>query len=133
MRNFRATALVLAGALMSANANAADDNDVQTENDLRCVMVGMRMESSDNTTLRAASLIATMYYLGRLDGRTPKLDLESRIEDEIVHMQPEDYKAAALRCGKELQERGDAITELGNRLIEHGRKLLDRKNHAGLP
>jgi hypothetical protein len=60
------------------------------------------------------------YYIGRLDGRAPKLDIEGLMAQEIRRMTPADYDSEAKRCGNGLAEKGREITEIGKRLAEHG-------------
>jgi hypothetical protein len=44
--------------------------------DIRCVVVGMKMTGAANSPDQSRGFLLTLYYIGRLDGRSPKLDIE---------------------------------------------------------
>jgi len=115
-----------------AAANAGDKAiDASTEKDLRCIFVGSRMANADNAMMRASALPVMLYYLGRVDGRTPNLELENAITAVAVKTAkepPELLRATAVRCGKEMQSRGAVMDAVGRRLIERGRTMRDIEN-----
>ena len=65
----------------------------------------------------------TLYYIGRLDGREPKLDLEHFLIEETRQMTDADYLSEEKRCGAGLVQKGNQITEIGKRLIDAGKKI----------
>jgi hypothetical protein len=109
-------ALALSG--LSSQARAADD---LTRDDLRCAIVALSIAGSGKEA-QTVGMMSMFYYLGRLDGRTPDLDLENRLIDEIAVMKPADLKAAAQRCGAFLVVRGQKLQEVGKRLQERAGK-----------
>jgi hypothetical protein len=56
----------------------------------------------------------TYYFLGRLDGRTPKPDLERLISAESKKMTPADIQADQARCGVELDAKSRALQQIGH-------------------
>ena len=112
--------LVLA-PLLASQAQAADD---ETTADLRCLVTSLSLTTSDDQTARTAGLLASLYYFGRLDGRAPNLDLENRMVAEIERMTPEEIRAEAPRCGSTMKDRGQALTAIGNHLVERGQRML---------
>ena len=70
-----------------------------------------------------------LYWLGRLDGRTPKLNLEDRIIEASLYLQkPGVMQSEAVRCGKFLAVRGKAEEDMGKRITERGRKMMQMEN-----
>lgn len=88
--------------------------------DIRCVVISIRMLGSGNDTEKSAALVAVMYFLGKLDGRSPGLDLEKAIISQVDAMKPDDAKAEAVRCGTEMQERGKSLETIGTALTKKG-------------
>lgn len=57
-----------------------------------------------------------IYYLGRIDGRSPNTDLKSLLKNETQKMTTSALQSAASRCGKEFSARGEAIVRIGKSL-----------------
>jgi hypothetical protein len=119
MRNTWSTLLLGALALCSAQARA---QDADTTADVRCVIVGTRLLQQPGATEQSAGAMLTMYYIGRLDGRVPKLDLEEALIKEASIMTGSDYAAEAKRCGASLTAKGQEITRIGKDMVEKGQK-----------
>jgi hypothetical protein len=66
--------------------------------------------------LKPSLLSGSMYFLGKLQGRDPDLDLESRIAREAQKMAPEDMRDELVRCGNELEDRGAEMNAIASRL-----------------
>ncbi len=107
-------ALFVTASLFASEAKA---EDAQTNADLRCLVVGLRLAGSPTEALKNAGTIATLYYLGRLDGHSEKLDLENLVANEIAKMSTQDFQSEAKRCGQLLTARGQALQALGKDLI----------------
>jgi hypothetical protein len=58
----------------------------------------------------------TIYYMGRVEGRDPTLDLQSRIADEVLKMSTLDMQSETRRCTAGLKAKGEAIAEMGKNL-----------------
>ena len=101
---------IISGALLATGATAQND---EATDDLRCLVVGLNLNQSPIETLRGASVLMTIYYMGRLEGRDPNLDLKGRIADEGRKMSAGDMQSETRRCAAELKAKGEAIAEMG--------------------
>ena len=90
--------------------------------DIRCVVVGMKLAGATSPPDRSRGFLLTLYYIGRLDGRAPKLDIEHLIIEETRKMADADYASEEKRCGAGLAEKGRQITEIGKHLVESEKK-----------
>lgn len=107
---------LLAVSLLGAGPAAADTKSTAAASiagDVHCVVIGLILFRSTDTTAQTAGLIMTYYYLGRLDGRTPKPDLEHLISVEAKKMTPADMQADQARCGTELDAKSRALQLIG--------------------
>jgi hypothetical protein len=91
----------------------AHAQDAPTDADLRCLLVTFVGASSGDANIRGASILAAMYYLGRIDGRAPQLDLSAALIPRAKAFRPEQAASEAKRCGAMLKARGDALKQLG--------------------
>lgn len=80
------------------------------------MIVGAQLSASPNQEQRVPGQMILMYYLGRIDGRSPHADLRTLIRNEMQRMTAADLKSAASRCGKEFASRGDAVVQIGKSL-----------------
>jgi len=124
MRNTLLTVLVGALTLSSVQAPA---QDAETIADVRCVIVGMKLVGIADPTQQSAGMMLSMYYIGRLDGRVPKLDIEELMIKEISTMTTSDYGSEAKRCGASLTDKGQEITRIGKDMVERGQKMSGKQ------
>lgn len=117
--------LLTLAALFSINARAESNT---TNDDVRCLVVAMKMASSSDQTTRSASAVLAYYYFGRVDGASPGLDLGAAIIDELSKMTPEVLQSEARRCGTELSKRGAALTAIGQDLKKQGEEQLHKSS-----
>ena len=121
----RITIAILAGALALATAaraapdpaglpaTAADDPNAA---DVRCVVVAFGLSQSPDPQVKALAGAASLYYAGRLQGRSPGLDLESAFVQQAGRIAPEDFRGELQRCSRELQAEGAALKAIGEDL-----------------
>ena len=100
----------------------------ETFADLRCVIVGMKIGGTGNSTQQSAAMMSILYYIGRIDGRDPGLDIEVTLAKEFIKMTPANFGLEATRCGNHLTKRGKEITKMGEDMTELGRKMLENPN-----
>ena len=106
--------LLLSAALLLAPACAfAADLD---EADVTCVFVGMRMSQSPDAATRAVSVGTIMYFMGKLDGRSPKYDLLPHLTEVQSRMSQDLLITEAKRCEDEISVRGNTINAAGRSL-----------------
>jgi hypothetical protein len=84
--------------------------------DVRCLLASIALMSTPNNTTRAAAATSALYFLGRLDGREPRADLQTLIREESQRMSQSDLAAESKRCGQELRERAQVVSTLGQQL-----------------
>jgi hypothetical protein len=116
----------VAGVLLLAltNGAVADGDDVE-KNDIQCLVLGLQMAQSPDNAQNSTAMMVTFYYLGRLDGRNPALDLENRIIDETSAMSKlpaSDLNKIRTRCGSELTTRGQQLTVIGGDIIKRAQQ-----------
>jgi hypothetical protein len=120
------TALFSAAVLLSALPVAAQEASLAAADraDLQCmalvaVMAGITMEEGgddDGAATRLAGMSGgLMYYLGRLEGRSPDIDWLAQLTDYLEKAEAEDFDAVAPRCSKELIEKGQALVDFGGK------------------
>lgn len=88
--------------------------------DLRCLVASLTLVNSSNPQQRQAGMGSFSYWLGRVDGAQPDIDLEERIATLSQQMTGEDVAREMVRCGTELMARGQEIQRIGNRLQSRG-------------
>jgi hypothetical protein len=101
--------------MLSAVARA-DTANTRTVADAQCLVVGARLSASSDPQQRVPGQMILMYYLGRIDGRSPNTDLEALIKTETQKMTTSELQSAAGRCGKEFSARGEEIVRIGKSL-----------------
>jgi hypothetical protein len=121
MRNLLVAGVVALGLSAPTLARAEDQ---ATTDDVRCLVVSLAMAGNSGANVQAAGMMATLYYLGRLDGRAPGLDLENRVIDEVTAMKPADVKDTAKRCGETMKGRGEDLTTLGQHIAARAAKIV---------
>jgi hypothetical protein len=108
---FLAAALLVAWGIWATGVQADDTSDA-----VKCLAVGLSMSSSDDPNDQTLGMLSTMYWMGRVDGLTPRPDLEKLMQAGAFDMKPEEQKAEAARCHAALTARGEALTLLGQHL-----------------
>jgi hypothetical protein len=104
--------------MMSEQARA---NGTGTTADVRCVIVGARLSESTESNQRITAGMLMIYYLGRLDGRSPGVDLQRLIETELGKMTALDFQLEVKRCSDEFSAKGAVVTEIGRNLARLGK------------
>ena len=100
-------------------AAAATPMDEVTRKDVHCLIAVGQLVKSDDPKLRDAGRLAGQYFLGRIDGRAPALDLEAAVAAEIAAATAE-QKALFTYCGELMRKRGQEVEAIGNRLTARG-------------
>jgi len=108
---FVAAAFLVACGIWATGAQADDASDA-----VKCLAVGLSMSSSDDPNDQTLGMLSTMYWMGRVDGLTPRPDLEKQMQAGAFDMKPEDQKVEAARCQAALTARGEALTLLGHEM-----------------
>jgi hypothetical protein len=77
------------------------------------MVVGTRLLSAADQQQKTSGQMLLLYFLGRIDGRAPKADLEALLSKQAASMTQADFSAAARRCGTELSTRGAEVERIG--------------------
>ena len=97
----------------------ADAANMDSIADVRCVIVAMKMGKAPGSAQQTSAIMIALYYLGRLDGRALQANIEDLIAKEVVKMTAAELRSEAVRCGTALAKKGEEISNIGNRLVEH--------------
>jgi hypothetical protein len=114
----RTLALLAAGAITAASpalaAPAPATIDARTKADIRCIaaMAAAGAASKDEQGKEIARL-GVLYYMGRLDGRTPGISMETVAPAEMRAMPLAEIQAATAGCVAQLQKRGATLDAIG--------------------
>ena len=112
--------LLLAALLFGTSFTQADP----LTDDLHCYISTLSLVSSSDPKVQVAGMMAHSYWLGRLDGRAPDLDLESRVIAEMPFLQnSERLRAEMIRCGGEMAARGKAEKDMGDDMQKRGAEM----------
>jgi len=107
-------ALMMAGATTPASARIDELNAVDRA-DMQCFALTAYLtgQSTEGSQEQAGLVGGMMYFLGRLDGRTPGTDWLSKLADYLRTVEGAELEAQRERCGGIMVERGDALTRWG--------------------
>lgn len=111
----------LAVVIMMTMLGEARAASQQTVADVQCIVVGARLSASSDQRLKLSAQMLLAYYLGRIDGRSMKIDLDALIQREAENMTSADFRSAARRCGTEFSDRGAEIVRIGKSLTQLGK------------
>jgi hypothetical protein len=82
--------------------------------DLHCMAIYSVLASQPEQAASAA--VGVFYFLGRLEGRDAQTDWLERFHKFVTPLTEADLNANTQRCGQALIDRGQALTELGERM-----------------
>ena len=108
--------------LLAAAAGPSGPVPVETMADLRCAAVFAYTAGSVKAEDQPGVIGGFLYFLGKIDARSPGIDLESSLADMMTKG---DFKSGVLEpygpaCARELEERGSAISKVGKALSAKG-------------
>ena len=115
IKNALAAAFVfLATGAASAQTISPDE---ATLADVRCLVIGFSLAGAGPTPeARQAGNLISIYYVGRVHGRTPDLDMGDLLYQQSLQATPESLEADRVRCGTEFQQVGRDLVDLGARM-----------------
>jgi hypothetical protein len=103
-------ALVFGSLSLASAARAADDENAA---DVRCVVIAFGLTQSPDPQVKAFAAGASLYFVGRVRGRAPNLDLEAAIVKQVSAMTPQLMRGETQRCSGVLQEEGGKLRTIG--------------------
>jgi TonB family protein len=118
--------------LLAALCSTAHAQDIPPSSDIRCLIVGMQMSTMTDTPRRTAGNMVVLYYFGRLDPFPPKV-IEDAIAKQAINWTQTDLNTEGDRCGKEMNDKAQSMTEIGNILVRRGDELEEKPHVAAAP
>jgi hypothetical protein len=109
--------MVLAAAM--ATAIFAGSAQAQTADafaaDTRCAMLGLSMAGAPNATdeQRQAGAMLSLYFVGKMHGRSPGIELRAAINQQASSLTPEVAQSESRRCSEEFRVLGQTLQALG--------------------
>lgn len=92
--------------------------DTDGDADMRCLLVSfMLAQSATDPATRQALTAAGLYYLGRIDGRSPNYDFSAHAIEAARHLSAEMVATERVRCGSYMTNRGRVLVQLGQDLV----------------
>ena len=124
-----ASALLFLAAAFPIAARADDAaTEEATVKDVRCLLTSMYTSQLNDAKFRAAGMVSALYWMGKIDGRAPDLDLEASLLKEIKALKPDELREEAMRCGTEMRERSAKMKKIGEDLITMGKAEMQLEN-----
>lgn len=102
-------------------AGAAPPPDARTREDIRCLLATAMLADSKDPQVKQAGAAGALYYLGRLDGRSPGLDIEAAVEAEADSLTEATQGSLLKKCGATLEQRGAYLVQAGKALEKRGK------------
>lgn len=113
----------IAFLIMLLASSAARGDAISDE--VRCFIVSLQLMQAVDPAQKLAGTVAQSYWMGRIDGHTPKIDLEASVLAEIPQIiKPGIFQAEAMRCGTEMQALGAEVKAIGESLQRKGAAML---------
>ena len=106
-------------ATLSASADAQPPSE--TVADVQCLVVGAQLAASPDQQQKLVGSMMAIYFLGRIDGRSPAVELQELLKQEATKLTGSELGRAARRCGAQLSARGAEITRIGRTLEQLGK------------
>ncbi len=106
------TAAVLTATLLLASG--AQAQGAETANDLKCILVfSVAASGQADPAARAGAGMAVLYFVGRIEGRTPGFDIENGLRTEAGKLTGVSAKSEFIRCGAALKSKGEELQAIG--------------------
>jgi len=110
---------LLAASALSAGAPAPVP---ETRDDLRCFLImALLADTSEEGKGKEAAIAGTLYFLGKLDGRAPGLDLEAAATAELAAMTEAEFQGQKTGCISLLEQRGNYMVAVGTAMEKRGK------------
>lgn len=117
-----AIALVSFGLTQAAYGQTSAIEDL-TIADARCLVVGFSLAGAGPTPeARQAGNLISIYYVGRIHGRTPDANMEELVYQQASQATAASLEADRVRCGEEVQQVGRDLITMGTSLQSRGLK-----------
>ncbi|HZV56486.1 MAG TPA: hypothetical protein VFF89_02325, partial [Sphingobium sp.] len=96
---------------------AAAQPPAPVENDLKCVAALLAIAGSMPEGAQRMQMAAgVMYFMGRVEGQAPTLDLKAELQRIVPTLGSSQIEEEARRCGAILIEKGGRLQDIGKAL-----------------
>ncbi|HEY0011804.1 MAG TPA: hypothetical protein VGB79_03010 [Allosphingosinicella sp.] len=85
--------------------------------DVQCMLLLGALAQNGPEDARTAMQAGSFYYLGRIDGRTPAVDLERAFTVEADVLERADTDRIVRSCGAFMEQRGQAVQDIGANIM----------------
>ncbi len=117
MKMLLTLAFLATGSAMPAAAQVSPP----VADDLRCITILSVAMATLPETQRPQMAAAVLYFIGRVDGAAPNLDLTAEIKRIVPTLATSNFGDEAKRCAAILTEKGAKLQEVGKALQEEGK------------
>ena len=107
------TLFVIAAALLAPSPVSAAE---ASGRDMRCLIVSFELADNKDKELETAGLLASQYFLGRIDGRSPEADFEALLVREAERMTEAEKSGLIASCLKQIEDRNKLLEALGTKV-----------------
>lgn len=111
---------LIAFALAATLSHAAPDPGADNEKDLRCIALIAQVIPGADGEAKSGLVGGLMYFLGRIEGRDAKYDLETNLTRLLGGSKPADLSGDRQRCADILTEKGNLLVAIGERAKAKG-------------
>lgn len=112
MKSYALVLVAIASCVATTSAAAQT-----TPSDARCLLVSnVYAKVATNAGAREAARLASLFYLGRLDGRLSTPQLEAAMLAQQKGLKPNDLEGVMKGCIRFMGQRSAALQALGRRL-----------------
>ncbi|MBO9580867.1 MAG: hypothetical protein J7498_08245 [Sphingobium sp.] len=117
MTMWKAMALLATGFAVPATAQVS----TQVAGDLRCITILSAATATVPENQRPQMAAIVLYFIGRVDGAAPGLDLTAEIKRIVPTLGALNVGDEAKRCAAILTEKGAQLQDVGKALQEEGK------------
>ena len=106
-------AAAMAAAIFAGSAHAQSADALAA--DTRCAMLGLSMAGASTATdeQRQAGAMLSLYFVGKMYGRSPGIDLRAAINQQATSLTADLMQSESRRCGEEFRTLGQTLSALG--------------------
>lgn len=102
---------MIAGLTLALPAHA---DERPTEADVRCLLLTLSGAASPDPNVQQGSVLGMLYYLGRINGRTPDLDLQAALAKSAKSFRAQDAERESERCSEAMLASGAELKRLAD-------------------
>jgi hypothetical protein len=116
MRRFLVPGFLVPVAVALALSLPAQAEELPSEADVRCLLLTLGGAGSHDPNVQQGSMLGMLYYLGRINGREPDLDLQAALVAAMKSFRAEDAERESRRCSEAMLESGAELKRLADHL-----------------